>query len=132
MCWFSPCIACSVLVGLGLDYDIFYSERVAEECEHGLNEKDASLRALTVTGNTISAAGIIMVAAFLALLLCTTPALNEIAFLLIVGVIVDCFITTKLIIPCVMALLGRWNFWPRKFSTQQQTATLNAGLVTAE
>jgi len=132
MCWLSPCIACSVLVGLGLDYDIFYSERVAEECEHGLNERDASLRALAVTANTISAAGVIMVAAFLALLLCTTPALNEISFLLIIGVIIDCFITTKLIVPCVAALLGRWNFWPRKFGTQQQIATLNAGLVTVE
>merc|ERR1719409_1580522 len=35
MYWMSPCIAFSVVVGLGLDYDIFYSERVLEEREKG-------------------------------------------------------------------------------------------------
>jgi uncharacterized membrane protein YdfJ with MMPL/SSD domain len=114
MTWMSPCMSFSVLVGLGLDYDIFYSERVVEEWEHGYDEKEAAVRALSETANIITAAGVIMVVAFVALLISTTPALNEIAFLLIVGVIIDCFITTKVIIPCVMALLGRFNFWPRQ------------------
>merc|ERR1719263_10182 len=100
MSWLSPAMAGAMLVGLGLDYDIFYSERVIEEWEHGYNEKEAAVRALGATANTISAAGCIMVVAFLALLVSTTPALNEIAFLLIISVIIDCFITTKVIIPC--------------------------------
>jgi len=114
MSWLSPAVASSVMVGLGLDYDIFYSERVIEEWKHGYSEREAAARALGATANIISAAGVIMVVAFLGLLLGATPVLNEIAFLLIVGVIIDCFITTKIIIPCVMALLGKANFWPRK------------------
>jgi uncharacterized membrane protein YdfJ with MMPL/SSD domain len=114
MSWLSPSMAGAMMVGLGLDYDIFYSERVVEEWEHGYNEKDAAARALGATANTITAAGIIMVVAFLALLVSETPVLNEIAFLLVVSVIIDCFITTKVIIPCAMALLGKFNFWPRK------------------
>merc|ERR1711972_1211715 len=51
MSWMSPSISCSVLVGLGLDYDIFYSEQVA------------AVRALAATANTISAAGVIMMVA---------------------------------------------------------------------
>jgi uncharacterized membrane protein YdfJ with MMPL/SSD domain len=68
MSWFSPSIALSVLIGLGLDYDIFYTEKVAEEREHGYSEKEASKRALAATANLISAAGLIMVTAFLSVL----------------------------------------------------------------
>eukprot|EP00929_Paragymnodinium_shiwhaense_P067847 TRINITY_DN34100_c0_g1_i10.p1 TRINITY_DN34100_c0_g1~~TRINITY_DN34100_c0_g1_i10.p1 ORF type:complete len:286 (+),score=19.69 TRINITY_DN34100_c0_g1_i10:331-1188(+) len=120
MNWISPCVALSVVVGLGLDYDIFYSERVSEECEHGYPLKEASVRALAATANTISAAGIIMVVAFLSLLLSSTPTLNEIAFLLIVGIVIDCLITTKVIIPAVLMLLGRFSFWPRRFHIESQ------------
>jgi uncharacterized membrane protein YdfJ with MMPL/SSD domain len=114
MSWLSPCVAFPILVGLGLDYDIFYSERVVEEWEHGYNEKEAAVRALSATADIISAAGSIMLVAFLALLLSTTSAINEIAFLVSVGVIIDCFLTTKVVVPCAMALLGKRNFWPRR------------------
>jgi len=114
MSWLSPAMAGAMMVGLGLDYDIFYSERVVEEWEHGYDEKESAVRALGATANTISAAGLIMVVAFAALLVSETPCLNEIAFLLTVSIIIDCFITTKIIIPCAMALLSRSNFWPRK------------------
>lgn len=130
MCWFSPCISFSVLVGLGLDYDIFYSERVVEEWEHGYSEHEAASRALAATANIISAAGVIMVIAFSSLLMCDTPALNEIAFLLTVGILIDCFITTKIIIPCVMALLGRFNFLPRK--RKREMCLASASIHTAD
>ena len=48
------------------------------------------------------------VMAFFSLLVSTTAALNEIAFLLIVGIICDCFVSTKLIIPASIALLDGW------------------------
>lgn len=106
MSWMSPCMAFPVVVGLGLDYDIFYSGQVVDEWERGHDVKTASLRALALTANTISAAGVIMVVAFTPLLLSTTPALNEISFLVTVSVLLDCFVTTKVIIPCAMAILG--------------------------
>ena len=122
MNWMSPCVAFSVVVGLGLDYDIFYSERVVEEREKGHSEKQAAIRALAATANTISAAGVIMAIAFLSLLISSTPTLNEISFLLTIGVLIDCFVTTKLIIPGVMSLLGKANFWPHKFPAIEPAA----------
>lgn len=118
MSWMSPMISFPVIVGLGLDYDIFFTECVLEECEYGYCEQDAVIRALTDTANTISAAGLIMMLAFGALLLCSTPTLNEIAFLLILGILIDCFITTKVIMPAAMYWLGRLNFWPHKLPKQ--------------
>ena len=55
-----------------------------------------------------------MTLAFAALFVGASAALNQIGYLLIIGVLIDCFITTKLVIPCAMALLpGDLNFWPR-------------------
>merc|ERR1719231_1165910 len=44
MFWMSPCIAFSILVGLGLDYDIFYTERVVEEREKCDDDRTAAVR----------------------------------------------------------------------------------------
>lgn len=123
MSWMSPCISCSVIIGLGLDYDIFYSESIIEHKLHGYSDSKAAVHALKETANTISAAGLIMAIAFSSLLFSSTPTLNEIAFLLIVGVLIDCFVTTKIIIPAAMALLDGYNFWPRKFADSVSPST---------
>jgi len=112
--WMSPCIAFSIVVGLGLDYDVFFTESVVEAYDKGVPAKEAIVRALAHTGNIICAAGVIMAIAFGALLL-GSPALNQISFLLVLGVLVDCFVTTKFIIPACCALMStELNFWPRK------------------
>ena len=75
----------------------------------------ATMAGLCHTSNIISIAGVVMLAAFVSLLISTTPVLNQIAFLLLIGIIIDCFITTKIIVPSAMALLGTANFWPQKY-----------------
>ena len=80
-----------------------------------LLEEEQLALALEATGNIICVAGVIMTLAFGALLAGNSAALNQIGYLLIVGVLIDCFITTKIVIPCAMALLpGDLNVWPRK------------------
>ena len=115
MSWLSPAVALPILIGLGLDYDIFYTEKVAEEREHGYSESVAANRALVATADLISAAGIIMVVAFLSVLLSSTESLNEIALMLIIGILIDCFVTTKIIIPASIGFTGKRTFWPRSF-----------------
>jgi len=111
--WMSPCIAFSIVVGLGLDYDVFFTESVMEAYDRGATAKEAVLRALAHTGQIICAAGVIMIIAFGALLF-GSSALNQIAFLLCFGVLIDCFITTKFVIPAICALLStKANFFPR-------------------
>jgi len=123
MYWMSPLIAFAIVVGLGLDYDIFYTERVHEEKHKGYSDSEAAVRALAFTANTISAAGVIMVMAFSALLVSTTAAMNEISLLLIIGILCDCFVTTKCIIPASVALLDGYNFWPSKIDASETLGT---------
>ena len=60
MNWMSPCIAFSIVVGLGLDYDIFLMESVVEAYDEGASEKQAVVHALDATGAIICVAGVIM------------------------------------------------------------------------
>eukprot|EP01050_Picozoa_sp_SAG11_P010195 SAG11_NODE_1008_length_6205_cov_3.939240_9_plen_97_part_00 len=78
-------MAFSILVGLGLDYDIFLMDTVIEHYDVGADAKEAVLLALAHTGTIIVAAGLIMFLAFGAILLGTTPVLDQIAFLLCFG-----------------------------------------------
>lgn len=98
----------------------YFTERLAEEREHGYVERVAASRALAATANLISAAGVIMMVAFLSVLLSSTASLNEIAFMLIVGILIDCFITTKVVIPASVALTGKLTFWPRTFQSDEE------------
>ena len=145
--WMSPCIAFSIVVGLGLDYgerrrpqnrlrlraaaasalalplpshpgisraDVFFMESAVEFYDEGYSGKQAVLKALEQTGNIICVAGVIMFLSFGALIVGKTAALNQIGYLMCVSVLLDCFVTTKLIIPAAMALIpDKWNFYPR-------------------
>ena len=97
--------------------------QVAEERENGFSEKEASVRALAATANLISAAGAIMVVAFMSVLLSGTAALNEIAFMLTVGILIDCFVTTKMAIPASIGFTGGRTFWPRRFDHKNPHAS---------
>ncbi|EOD27993.1 hypothetical protein EMIHUDRAFT_366429, partial [Emiliania huxleyi CCMP1516] len=130
--WISPSVAVAVLVGLGLDYDIFLMDSVMEHWQSGKDGKSAVVTSLDQAsrnkggaGTIISAAGVlmssrvIMFLAFGALLASTTPVLNQIGFMLCVGVLLDCFVT----IPCLMALVpDDANFWPLKQSATRELA----------
>lgn len=118
--WMSPCISLPILIGLGLDYDIFYSEGVVEKWDLGYSEEEAAVEALVDTANVISAAGAIMFFAFAPLAISSTPLMMQIGFLLCVGIVVDCFFTTKVVIPAAVTFLGRCNFWPRRPHSESQ------------
>ena len=45
--WMSPCIAFSIVVGLGLDYDVFFTESVIEAYDKGASAKEAVIDFLT-------------------------------------------------------------------------------------
>ena len=99
---------------LGLDYDIFLMDSVMEQYDKGLSGREAVIKALDHTGTVIAAAGIVMFLAFGAIMLGATPVLQQMAFMLSTGVLLDCFVTTKLLIPALMSLVpGDGNFWPR-------------------
>eukprot|EP00056_Hartaetosiga_gracilis_P006000 m.91952 g.91952 ORF g.91952 m.91952 type:complete len:341 (+) comp12343_c0_seq3:1532-2554(+) len=110
--WISPVMAFSVLVGLGLDYDVFLLSRVVEYRKDGFSDRDSILLGLARTGKIITAAGMIMAIAFVGLLFSSESVLNQLSFFLVLAVLVDTFIIRSMIVPCMMFLIGRFNWWP--------------------
>ena len=104
------------LVGVALDYDIFYTEAVLEECKtRSCSAEKAGIDVLGNTANTITAAGLIMILAFLPLLLSSTTVLRQIGFMAIGGLFISAFWNTKVVMPLCVLLLKKYSFWPRNF-----------------
>lgn len=112
--WATPVMSFSILIGLGLDYDIFLLSRISEYRNNGYSEKASVIKGLYRTGGIISMAGVIMAIAFGGMLFSSTMILNEFGFILTLAVLVDTFIIRTILVPAIMSLASRWNWWPRK------------------
>jgi len=111
--WLAPVMAFSVILGLGLDYDVFLISRIFEYREKGYNDNSAVLIGLYKTGGIITAAGIIMTLAFGGLLLSQTIALNQWACYLTGAVLLDTFLIRTVVVPILMGYTGKQSWWPK-------------------
>jgi len=112
--WLIPVMSFSILVGLGLDYDIFLFSRVVEYRKRGYQDRAAIIKGVYKTGGIITGAGLIMAVAFGALSLSKEMALNQFAFFLCVAVLLDTFIVRSMMVPALVSLAGPLNWWPAK------------------
>ncbi len=119
--WLVPIMAFTILIGLGLDYDIFLLSRISEYRDKGFTEKASIHKGLYKTGNVISFAGIIMAIAFSGLLLSKEMVLNQFGFMLCIAVLIDTFIIRTILVPAIMALAEKWNWWPKKVPEPTKT-----------
>lgn len=118
------------LMALGEDYNILVMSRIREEAQKG-NLKEAITRALNATGTTVTSAGLILAATFgVAGLLGSTDQLHQLGIGIAVGILLDTFLVRTLLVPSVVALLGRWNWWPSKLAFQAESAAAAAASVT--
>jgi putative drug exporter of the RND superfamily len=101
------------LVALGADYTIFLMARVREEARrHGL---EAGVPyAVSRTGGVITSAGLILAGTFAVLTTLPLNVLYQFGVCVAVGVLMDTFIVRGLLVPGMVLLLGRWNWWPGK------------------
>lgn len=112
--WMIPIMNFSIIVGVGLDYDIFLMVRVREAWLEGHSAREAVLVGLDKTGHIIIAAGLIMAIAFSGLLFSSLPAVNQLSFYLVFAVLFDTFIVASILVPCLLNLLGDSSYWPMK------------------
>ncbi|MBJ8340801.1 MMPL family transporter [Antrihabitans sp. YC3-6] len=112
-----PTVVFAVLFGLSMDYEVFLIRRMREYWEmHGDNQF-AVAAGLTHTARPITAAAAIMVAIFGSFLTASTLELKQLGLALGVAVAIDAIIIRLVLVPALMQLLGRWNWWfPRSKS----------------
>jgi RND superfamily putative drug exporter len=109
--WFVPFFMFVLLLALGMDYNIFLMGRVREEAAVHGTRKGVRLAVLH-TGGIITSAGIIMAGTFAAMMSSSLLGLVQLSFAITVGVLQDTFITRTILVPSIVVILDRWNWWP--------------------
>ena len=99
------------LVALGADYTIFLMSRVREEAQRSGLERGVPI-AVARTGGVITSAGLILAGTFLVLATLPLTILYQLGVCVAVGILMDTFIVRGLLVPGLVVLLGKWNWWP--------------------
>ena len=106
-----PIFLFAMLFGLSMDYEVFLVTRMREAWDAGLDNGAAVAEGLERTGRIVTAAAIIMVATFSGFVAGRIAGLQEFGLGLAVAVFVDATIVRAVLLPSLMALFGRWNWW---------------------
>ena len=108
---FVPVLMFAVLFGLSMDYEVFLVSRMREGWLRTGDNEQAILGGLAGTGRVITAAAAIMVAVFAAFIPSPDVVLKVIGVGMASAIFIDATVVRLLLVPAVMHLLGRANWW---------------------
>ena len=108
---FVPVLMFAVLFGLSMDYEVFLVSRMRESWLRTRDNHRAILEGLAGTGRVITAAAAIMVAVFAAFIPSPDVVLKVIGVGMAAAIFIDATLVRMLLVPSVMHLLGRANWW---------------------
>ncbi|NHJ48862.1 MAG: MMPL family transporter [Asgard group archaeon] len=127
--WLLPIMMFSILMGLGLDYDIFLVSRIKEYCQAGMTDKDAIAYALQHTSTIITSCGLVMAAAFSSLMFSNLWHINELGFAFTLSIILDATLVRLIIVPSIMVLLEKLNWkGPKRFQKVYRVPEVTAAM----
>jgi putative drug exporter of the RND superfamily len=108
---FVPVLMFAVLFGLSMDYEVFLVSRMREAWLRTQDNERAVLEGLASTGRVITAAAAIMVAVFAAFVPSSDVVLKVIGIGMASAIFIDATVVRLLLVPAVMHILGRVNWW---------------------
>jgi uncharacterized membrane protein YdfJ with MMPL/SSD domain len=106
-----PVFLFAMLFGLSMDYEVFLVSRMREEWDATRDNVAAVTQGLAKTGRLVTAAGLIMVAAFMGFVAGSIVGLQQFGLGLATAILIDVTIIRALLVPSAMKLFGRWNWY---------------------
>ncbi len=106
-----PLVMFAVTFGLSMDYEVFLLSRIQEAHLAGLDARAATRVAIERTAGVITSAALIMLIVFAAFIPGSVVANKTIGLGLAVAVLLDATIVRLVLVPAVMVMAGRWNWW---------------------
>jgi len=106
-----PIFLFAMLFGLSMDYEVFLLSRMREEWDHTHDNETAVARGLERTGRIITAAAIIMIAAFSGFMFGSFVGLQEFGVGLAAAILLDATVVRMVLVPATMKLIGDWNWY---------------------
>jgi RND superfamily putative drug exporter len=106
-----PIISFAFLFGISMDYEVFILARMREEYDRTGSTGQAVVGSLAHTGRLVTCAALILAISFASLTTDPDIVVQMIASGLAFGVLIDAVIVRTLLVPALVAIMGRWNWW---------------------
>jgi RND superfamily putative drug exporter len=110
-----PLMMFAILFGLSMDYQVFLLSRMREHYEETGDNHEAVVDGLAVSARVITSAALIMVAVYTSFILNGQPVVKEFGLGLAAAIAIDASIVRCVLVPSVMVLLGKRNWWLPRF-----------------
>ena len=107
-----PVLVFATVFGLSMDYEVFLLSRIKESFDRTGRNTQATMEGLSTTASTITSAAAIMMIVFGAASFSRVLAVQLMAFGLAVAVFLDATLVRMILVPAIMHVAGRWNWWP--------------------
>jgi RND superfamily putative drug exporter len=108
---FVPILVFAFLFGLSMDYEVFILARMREEYDRIGTTAGAVVSGLARTGRLVTSAALILAISFLSLTTNPDIIVRMIATGLAAGIVIDAVLVRTLLVPALIAIMGRWNWW---------------------
>ncbi len=106
-----PILLFAVAFGLSTDYGVFLLTRIKEARDGGASDREAVAIGLERTGRIVTYAALLFCVAIGAFATSEVVFIKELGVGTALAVLIDAFLVRALLVPSLMALLGRWNWW---------------------
>jgi RND superfamily putative drug exporter len=116
-----PIVAYLFVASMVSDYAILILARVREALDDGATPAAAAAVALRTAGPSVTAAGLVLAAAFGVLVI--SPANAQIGFAVGIGVLLSALVTARVFIPALTVIAGRRGWWPGRLASNQDAST---------
>jgi uncharacterized membrane protein YdfJ with MMPL/SSD domain len=107
-------VTAAVVFALSTDYGVFLLGRIKEARDGGETDREAVAVGIARTGRVVTAAAILLAVAIGAFSTSSISFIQQIGIATATGVLLDAFVVRTLLVPSLMALLGKWNWWSPK------------------
>lgn len=121
-------VAAALVFALSTDYGVFLLGRIKEARDAGATDREAVAIGVARTGRVVTAAAILLAVAIGAFSTSSISFIQQIGIAVATGVLLDAFVVRTFLVPSLMALLGKWNWWsPRPLRRLHERIGLREG-----
>ena len=106
-----PIVVFAFLFGISMDYQVFIISRMREAYDRTGSTRTAVVEGIGRTGRLVTSAALILGLAFVAMSASPGTEVKMFATALAAGILIDATIVRAILVPAVVAILGRFNWW---------------------
>ena len=124
-------VTAALVFALSTDYGVFLLGRIKEARDNGETDREAVAVGVASTGRVVTAAAILLAVAIGVFSTSSISFIQQIGIATATGVLLDAFVVRTFLVPSLMALLGKWNWWsPRPLRRLHARVGLSEGAPT--